>query len=93
MDGRTGTILDGHHRYHVGLRIGLLRLPVIKVDYLDDEGIELDIWPGSDLEALTKQEVVEMALSGKLYPPKTSRHRYSDYLPAIAVPLDSMRSG
>ena len=55
VDGRTGTILDGHHRYHVGLRIGLLRLPVIKVDYLNDEGIELDIWPGSDLEALTKQ--------------------------------------
>ena len=24
VDGRTGTILDGHHRYHVGLRIGLL---------------------------------------------------------------------
>ena len=33
VDGRTGTILDGHHRYHVGLRIGLVRLPVIKVDY------------------------------------------------------------
>ena len=92
VDGRAGTILDGHHRYHVGLRIGLLRLPVIKVDYLDDKGIELDIWPGCDEEALTEQEVVEMALSGKLYPPKTSRHRYSDYLPAIAVPLDSMRS-
>ena len=52
VDRETGTILDGHHRYHVGMRIGLSRLPVIKVDYLGDEGIELDLWPASKLESL-----------------------------------------
>ena len=90
-DRETGTILDGHHRYHVGMRIGLSRLPVIKVDYLEEAGIELDLWPASRLESLTKQQVIDMALSENLYPPKTSRHRFSDHLPPIAVPLDLLR--
>jgi hypothetical protein len=89
--GKTGTILDGHHRYHVGLRIGLSRLPVIMVDYLNDAGIELDVWPASGLSKLTKAEVIDMALSDAVYPPKTSRHRFSDHLPPIAVPLDLLR--
>jgi len=91
VDRNTGAILDGHHRYHVGIRIGLSRLPVIKVDYLSDDGIDLDIWPASDLESLTKQQVIEMALSGEVFPPKTSRHRFSDHMPPIAVPLDLLR--
>ena len=91
VDGETGTILDGHHRYHVGMRIGLSRLPVIKVDYLGNEGIELDLWPASALGSLTKQQVIDMALSENVYPPKTSRHRFSDHLPPIAVPLDLLR--
>ena len=91
VDRETGTILDGHHRYHVGVRIGLSRLPVIKVDYLEDERIELDLWPASALESLTKQQIIDTALSENLFPPKTSRHRFSDYLPPIAVPLDLLR--
>lgn len=91
VDRETGTILDGHHRYHVGLRIGLSRLPVIKVDYLSDDSIELDIWPASKLESLTKKEVIDMALSDRVFPPKTSRHRFSDHLPPIAVSLDLLR--
>ena len=91
VDRVTGSILDGHHRYHVGLRIGLSRLPVIKVDYLSDDGIELDIWPASGVESLTKQQVIDMALSDNVFPPKTSRHRFSDHLPPIAVPLDLLR--
>ena len=91
VDRQTGTILDGHHRHQVGIRIGLSRLPVIKVDYLDDAGIELDVWPSCQLTDLTKQQVIDMALSGNVYPPKTSRHRFSDHLPPIAVPLDLLR--
>ena len=91
VDRATGTKLDGHHRYQGGLRICLSRLPVIKVDYLEDEGIELDIWPASGLQSLTKQQVIDMALSNNVYPPKTSRHRFSDHLPPIAVPLDLLR--
>ena len=48
-------IADGHHRYQVGIRIGLSRLPVIKVDYLSDDSIELDLWPASNIESITKK--------------------------------------
>ncbi|MBN17724.1 MAG: hypothetical protein VYC11_00245 [Candidatus Thermoplasmatota archaeon] len=91
VDSQTGTILDGHHRYHVGVRLGLSRLPVIMVDYLDDDGIELDVWPASGYQSLTKREVIDMALSEEVFPPKTSRHRFSDHLPPIAIPLDILR--
>ena len=91
VDRESGTILDGHHRHQVGIRIGLSRLPVIKVDYLEDEGIELDLWPASQLESITKQEVIDTALSEDLFPPKTTRHRFSDHLPPIAIPLDLLR--
>ena len=91
VDRESGTILDGHHRYHVGLRIGISRIPAILVDYLEDDGIELDVWPASGITSLTKQQVLDMALSGEVFPPKTSRHRFSDHLPPIAVPLDLLR--
>ena len=91
VDRESGTILDGHHRHQVGIRIGLSRLPVIKVDYLEDDGIELDLWPASDIESITKQQDIDTALSEGLFPPKTTRHRFSDYLPPIAVPLDLLR--
>ena len=91
VDRESGAILDGHHRYEVGLRIGLSRVPVILVDYLDDDGIEVDVWPASGRDSLDKQEIIEMALSGEVFPPKTSRHRFSDHMPPIAVPLDILR--
>ena len=86
-DKATGTILDGHHRFAVAQRLELARIPVVCIDYLDDDGVELELWPASNLESITKQQVIEMALSPHLYPPKTTRHRISDYLPPIHVSL------
>ena len=86
-DKATGTILDGHHRFAVAQRLGLARIPVVCIEYLDDDTVELELWPASELESISKQEVVDMALSSNLYPPKTTRHRISDYLPPIHVSL------
>ena len=86
-DKATGTILDGHHRFAVAQRLELARIPVVCIDYLDDDTVELELWPASELESISKQEVVDMALSPYLYPPKTTRHRISDYLPPIHVSL------
>jgi hypothetical protein len=60
------------------------------VDYLQDDSIELDIWPNSDLKSLTKSEVIEAGLSGNLFAPKTSRHRLPDHLPPISMPLSRL---
>lgn len=91
LDRTTGTILDGHHRYHVAQRIGLLCVPCVLIDYLGDDSIELDVWPNCGRDSITKQDVIDAALSGDLLSPKTSRHRLSDHLPPIAVPLSRLR--
>lgn len=88
VDRTTGAILDGHHRFSIALELNLAQLPVIAVDYLLDDTIEVDVWPSSGLESLTKEKVIEMSLSGNVFPPKTSRHRIADHLPPIHVPLE-----
>ena len=91
IDRATGTILDGHHRYQVAQRLELLCVPCVLIDYLEDSLIELDIWPNCGRDIVTKNEVIQAALSGNLFTPKTSRHRLSDHLPPIAVPLSRLR--
>lgn len=91
IDRATGTILDGHHRYNVAQRLELLCVPCVLIDYLEDSLIELDVWPNCGRDKITKNEVIQAALSGNLFTPKTSRHRLSDHLPPIAVPLSRLR--
>tara|TARA_B100000767_G_C19756991_1_gene533379 strand:+ start:58 stop:492 length:435 start_codon:yes stop_codon:yes gene_type:complete len=88
VDKLTGAILDGHHRYSIAGELNLAQIPVIAVDYLTDESIEVDVWPSAAIEGLTKQQVIEMSLSDNVFPPKTSRHRIADHLPPIHVPLE-----
>ena len=88
VDRVTGAILDGHHRYSIALELHLAQLPVIAVDYLLDETIEVDVWPSAGLDSLTKEEAIAMSLSDEVFPPKTSRHRIADHLPPIHVPLE-----
>lgn len=95
VDARSGAILDGHHRYAVGRRMGLSRLPAVLVDYLHDDSITVDVWPGCGRDDLTKEEVVEMSLSDGVYPPKTSRHGFLGTAAAAAacinVPLAELK--
>ena len=90
VDGATGTILDGHHRFEIARRLDLQCLPCVVVDYLDDDSITLLLWPNSDREGITQDDVIQAGLSGDLMPPKTSRHLLSDDLPPISVPLSRL---
>ena len=91
VDKNTGVILDGHHRPQVALRLDLQCLPCVLVDYMGDSSVELGVWPNCGRDSITKQDVIDAALSGDLMSPKTSRHRLSDHLPPIAVPLSRLR--
>ena len=88
VDKHTGAILDGHHRHAIAGELELKRVPVIAVDYLQDESITVDVWPGCGRDSLTKEEVIAMSLSNEVFPPKTSRHTIADHLPPIHVPLE-----
>jgi len=70
VDVYTKVILDGHHRLEVLRQIGCKRVPVTFVDY-SSPFIEVTQWNGLPL---SKSEIVKAGMSGRLYPPKTSRH-------------------
>ena len=91
VDKKTGVILDGHHRHQVALRLDLKCLPCVQVDYIEDDTIELDVWPNCGRDYVSKEEVIKAGLNGELFAPKTSRHRLDDHLPPISVPLTRLK--
>ncbi len=80
-------ILNGHHRYNALRRLKARFAPAWLVDY-EDPDIDLARW--SDGPPLTKAEVVERAVSGHPYPPKTTRHRIRHPLPHHPTSLDEL---
>lgn len=97
-DRKTNVILDGEHRYNALKNLGCKRIPVVYVDY-ESPNIEVQTWRGS--RQLTKRDVIEAALTGKRFPPKTTRHmiRNSDVLVHISsiekrvdTPLEILKS-
>ena len=91
IDRETGTILDGHHRFEVAKKLKLKLIPAIVTNYFDDDRIKVTTWPNSELEHIEKKDVIDMALSGKLFPPKTSRHSLSEYMPPIMIKLEYLK--
>ena len=91
VDRSSMVILDGHHKWTAAGRLGLSRVPVIMVDYLDDEGVLVDVWPNCGRDSITKNEVLDMGSSGDVFPPKTSRHTLPFEIPSIGIPLSDLR--
>ncbi|MCJ2081732.1 ParB N-terminal domain-containing protein [Methylobacterium sp. J-090] len=69
IEGTVHALLDGHHRLVAARELGLVRVPVQVFDYAE---VELLSWRPDF--APTRAEVLARALSGELYPPKTTRH-------------------
>lgn len=82
-------ILDGHHRYHALLALGCRRIPAYLVDY-ESEDIQVTLWEGASLNAITKEDVLRAGLEGKPLPPKTSRHLFEMEMPVRKVALDEL---
>ena len=69
-DKKTNIILDGHHRHNIFKKLKIQNIPVFYVNYMDNK-IILGSW---NSRKLTKQDVINNATSGKLYPIKTTKH-------------------
>ncbi len=77
-------ILNGHHRVAALRALHAVRAPAWILDYETDL-VSLEPWqPGLPI---TKSEVVRRARAGRLFPPKTTRHRVRTELPFRRVPL------
>jgi hypothetical protein len=92
VDSETMVILDGHHKWTAAGVLGLERVPVVSIDYLEGGSVVVDVWPNCGRDSVTKQEVIEMGLSEEVFPPKTSRHSFGFDLPEIQVPLDTLKA-
>jgi L-serine kinase (ADP) len=80
-------ILNGHHRVEALRRVGAERVPAWVLDYESDL-VHLERWhPGPPI---SKSEVVRRAREGRLFPPKTTRHRLLLDLPARPTRLDQL---
>jgi uncharacterized protein (DUF1015 family) len=71
IDKNTCIILDGHHRLHALKRLGCKKIPCVLVDYQSPE-IKVIAW--REGETMTKEKIIDTALSGKRMPSKTSKH-------------------
>ncbi|MFH0943245.1 MAG: ParB N-terminal domain-containing protein [Candidatus Beckwithbacteria bacterium] len=71
VDGKTGVILDGHHRFWAIGQLGLSGIPARIVNY-QDKNIQVIAWRKG--EKISKSEVIRAGMTGKLLRPKTSRH-------------------
>ena len=90
IDRVSRAILDGHHRYNSALQLKLRLIPAIEVNYLEDESIEVRSWPGKEHLEIDKQAVLKMAMSGEVYPPKSSKHSISADYPSCFYPISEL---
>jgi len=71
VDERTRVILDGHHRVEALRLLGCSRIPVCFVNYASEKiGVK---GTNKNLE-VTKPKVLEAALKGEPFPPKSTWH-------------------
>ncbi len=88
VDSRTYIILDGHHRVEALKRLGSKYVPAVLVDYRS-ECIRVTSW--RENVRVDKELVLRAGLSGKLLPPKTSRHMPCIEIPEVNVPLSILK--
>ena len=77
-------IIDGHHRYFALKELGLEKIPVTMINYFSDKIIT------DKNDSLMKHDIIENALSGELYEPKSTKHliyceQKSDWFPITLI--------
>jgi L-serine kinase (ADP) len=88
-DAATGTVIDGHHRLEALRRSGARLVPVNLVDYAHPSLTVANWRP--DEPPVTKEEVLQRAREGRLFPPKTTKHDFVRVLDPVDVPLKMLQ--
>ncbi len=97
VDRNTWVVIDGHHRIQALKLLGCKKIPVVFIDYASPD-VVVQSWRLG--ENVTKDDVIQAALSGKKMPPKTTRHlvringiftHISAVEEKVNAPLESLR--
>jgi hypothetical protein len=79
----SGVVLDGHHRLRCLKQMGVACAPVVVVHYSSKKILVLP----RRAVAVSKREVELRGLTGRPYPPKTTRHVFEFRLPSRRTSL------
>lgn len=78
-------IMDGHHRYDAALKMGLSHIPCVKLSYRDAR-VKLLSWRKEF--KIKVSDIYSIESSGKLFPPKTTKHLFDPCIGTCEVPLN-----
>ncbi|WP_232502305.1 ParB N-terminal domain-containing protein [Aeropyrum camini] len=87
VDAKTLVILDGHHRFNALKILGARYAPAVLVDY-DSPCVSVGSW--REGVSVSKEEVRRRGVEGRLYPPRTSRHRVCFEIPDVNATLEEL---
>jgi L-serine kinase (ADP) len=85
LDQEHNLVLDGQHRMEVALSIGLKHVPAVKYDYAS-----VKVWSLRKNYEFDWERVVEIVLSGTIYPYKTVKHAFGSPFPSCSHPLEEL---
>jgi hypothetical protein len=97
VDKGTRVILDGHHRFEALKCMGCKYIPCVMFNYKSPLILVKSFRDGKNIP---KEQVLKAGLSGKLFPPKTTKHlvltwkglvHISQFEPDINIELELFR--
>ncbi len=71
VDENTLVVIDGHHRLQALKELGCKFIPALLVDYRSSD---ICVEPWRDCDIISKEDVIKAGLTGRPFPPKTSKH-------------------
>lgn len=86
IDKKTLVVLDGHHRLNSCRDLGFEKIPSIMVDYLANKRIKVISRRNNIF--INKKKVIEMGISGKVFPNKTTKHFIPGRIKNLKIPLE-----
>lgn len=87
VDRDSLVVMDGHHRRAVALTMALTVVPCLMLSY--DMVSVVSMREG---HSAFPEDIIARARQGRLFPPKTTKHRLVRPAPAVSLPLSSLRS-
>lgn len=85
VERETGIVMDGNHRLRAAVLLGLRHLPCVLLDYQDPR-VSVTHWHTG--EPFCVRSICRLILLDKrLFPYKTTRHRFAPLLPLTEIPL------
>jgi hypothetical protein len=97
IDRKTRVIIDGHHRVKALEALNCDKVPCLLIDYYSPKVL---VFSWKDGSLLSKNLIIKAGLTGRLLPPKTSKHmllldghmiHISAVEPEVNIPLSTLK--